>query len=467
MFKWLSQPLEKRKQWLSQPLGKRKQRLSQPLGKRKKNTRQLWDREFNIVDKGLDEEQVSAFINDLIEKHKSSQESAATSLQSIIQKAVTDAEQIADSIKRRAQAEAEAEGVSIIDQAKQETEEIKRRTKIDAQKEIEDILLVAHRKAGITEVEAKQKALLFLLKAREEIGEEIKRDYKRAHARLYSAIHTLMNEGQNIETELRGKRVNLWESKDFELKEYETALLSTGGETAPPIKETPAPIESKIEADMASREKVEAPPSLKRRLWKRLNRPLRPQEEALEKKIGPPAQPQKVVQQEKVEAPTQPQAEVMEKIEPPPQPQAEATVAELVESTAPEPVGQPLAEERLDTETGVTPLKQGDQTLYTGEVELDIATPIDLKMVSKLYNYLQTIPEVKILHTRGFRDRGTTITIVLDKPIPLNNVISKIEGIEATPELPEKDGLVKGKSSSLLGKQKGGTRRIKLTLKEE
>ncbi len=185
MFKWLSQPLEKRKQQLSQSLDKKKQVLSQPLDKKKRqNTRQLWDRKFNIVDKGLDEEQVTAFINGLIEKHKSSQESAVTSLHSIIQKAVTNAEQTADSIKVRAQAEVDAESVIIINQAKQEAEEIKRRAEITAQNETKDILSATKRKAEITEVEAKQKALLFLLKAREEIEEEITGEYKEAHSRL-------------------------------------------------------------------------------------------------------------------------------------------------------------------------------------------------------------------------------------------------------------------------------------------
>ena len=72
----------------------------------------------------------------------------------------------------KAQQEAEAEAARIITQAKQEDQEIKRRAEIAAQKETEEILSVANKKAEITEVEAKQKALLFPLRAREEIEKE-------------------------------------------------------------------------------------------------------------------------------------------------------------------------------------------------------------------------------------------------------------------------------------------------------
>jgi len=79
-------------------------------------------------------------------------------------------------------------------------------------------------------------------------------------------------------------------------------------------------------------------------------------------------------------------------------------------------------------------------------------------MVAKLYNYLQTTPEIKLVQTSGTWERGSTITVVLDKPIPLISVISsKIPEAEAVAERPERDGFIKGKR---------GLRRIKLSLKE-
>jgi len=418
---------------------------------RKRKTRQLWESEFNVVKEGLDEKQVVAFVDNLIAQHRTLQQASADSLRSLLKTAVTDAEQLAASIKVKAQAEAEAEAAGIITQAKQEDQEIKRRAEIAAQKEAEDILSVANKKAEdilsvvnkkaeITEVEARQNALLFLLRAREEIEKEVREEYKRAYARLSSSLQNLLDEGQSIEVELKGKRARLWESKKFELKEHEAALLETSEEVAPP-PETLAPEEE-------------------------IKQPVQLQEEATEEKTEEPAQPQEETPEEEIKQPVQLQEEKTEELA---QLQEEASASEPAEETTEEPSEQPAPEEipGRREETKSTRLKPADsQPLYVGEVELAIAVPVELKMVSKFYNYLQTIPDIKILRTTGSWDRGTTITVVADKPIPLISKISEVPDVEVIAELPQKDSSEKGKSSSRLRGGGKGVKRIKLTLKE-
>ncbi len=162
---------------------------------------------------------------------------------------------------------------------------------------------------------------------------------------------------------------------------------------------------------------------------------------------------QKETTEEKIEEPVPPQEEVTkEKIEEPVPPQEEVTEEKVEEPVLPQ---EEVAEEKVEEPV---PLKHDSQTLYAGEVELAIAKPVDPKMASKLYNYLQTTPGIKLVQASGTWERGTTITVVLDKPVPLISTISsKIPEAEATAERPEKDGYVKGKR---------GVRRIKLTLKE-
>ncbi len=391
MFKWLGQRFEKGKQ----------------------KTRQLWESEFNVVEEGLDEEQVVDFVNNLIARHKASQQASADSLRSLLKTAVTDAEQMAASIKMKAQAEAEAEAAGIITQAKQEDQEIKRRAEVDAQKEAEDIISVADKKAEITEVETKQQALLFLLRAREEIEKEVREEYQRAYDRLSSSLQNLVDEGQNIEVELKSKRARLWESKNFELKEHEAVLLKTSEEVMPP-PETLAP------------------------------------EEGIEQ----PVQLQEEVSEEKTEQPVQLQEE--------------ATVSVPAEETAEELLEQHPTEEIAGREeTNSTQLEPIDsQTSYAGEVELAIAIPVELKTVSKFYNHLQTIPDIKILRTTGSWDRGTTITVVADKPILLISEISKVPGVEVIAELLQQDSSVKGSARSRQRAGGKGVKKIKLTLKE-
>ena len=270
------------------------------LGRENKTpkTKQLWGRDFNIVESGLDEKQVASLINDLLQQPEAS---SPTSVRAVMQTAVTDAKQIVDSIKIKAQAEAEEEAARIIAQAKQEAEEIKGKSEKTPEKEVEDILVAASRGAGDIEVEAKQE---------------------------------------------------------------ESAPLQEEGTVAEP---------------------------------------------------------------------------------------AEMTVAEPL---APHPPEKKTARE----EVGAGLLKKDSHSLYTGEVELTVAKPVDPKMVSKLYNYLQTTSEIKFVRTSGSWERGTTVTVVLDKPIALMSVLSaKIPEAEITPERPEKDGFVRGKK---------GVRGIRLALKE-
>jgi len=397
LFKWLTKRFDKK--------GKKK-------GEKVRKTRLLQEREFKTVGRGLDEEQVVDSVNDPVAQH-------GAVLDPLLETAVTNDEQLAISIKMKAQQEAEAEVERIINQAKQEVREIKLSAEIAAEaklateKEAEDILSTVKRKTELIEAEAKQRTLLYLLKAREEIEKQIREDYKRAYSRLSSSLQDLMSEGQNIEMELKNKRITLWESKSFELKEYEAALLETPEVTAPPLE------------TLAPEEKIEQPVQL--------------QEEVPEEK---PEEPAKL--------------------------QEEATVFEPAEEVTEEPLGQHPPEKIPGREeTNSTQLKPGDsQTPYTGEVELAIAIPVELKMVSKLYNYLQTIPDIKILRTTGSWDRGTTIIVVADKPIPLISIISEIPDVEVISEVLQQDSSVKRASSSRLRAGGKEVKRIKLTLKE-
>ena len=469
MFKWLGQRTENKERKTRQ-LSEKEINISpmfkwlgQRAEKRKRKTRQLWEREFNIVNEGLDEEQVIAFVDNLIAEQKASQQASAASLRSVLKTAVTNAEQVVASIKMKAQAEAEDEAATIISQANQETEEIKRKAEIAAQKEAEDILSAANRKAEIAEIEAKQKARLFLLRAREDVEKEVRGEYKKAYARLSSSLQDLMSEGQNIVTELKDKRERLWESKDFELKEHEAALLSTSGAAAV-LPETSAPTETQIEPDIVSKEEIAEPTRLQEEAIEEvIEQPVQLQEEPPKEEIAEPTRLQEEAIEEVIEQPVQLQEEPpKEEIAEPTQPRDEVTVSEPVEATTEEHL---LEERPSREEANLAPLKEGSQTLYAGEVELAIAMPVDLVTVSKLYNHLQTMPELRILRTTGSWDRGTSITVVLDKPIPLINIISKISGVEVTPELPSEDSLAKATSSSSLGARRG-VKRIKITLRE-
>lgn len=108
------------------------------------------------------------------------------------------------------------------------------------------------------------------------------------------------------------------------------------------------------------------------------------------------------------------------------------------------------------------------QALYSGEVDLIIAAPLELKAVFRLFNHLQTTSDLKVLRTEGSLDRGTTITVVLDKPTPLISFILETPGVEVTPELLKKSAPAAEKLDlpPAVREKEKETKRIKLTLKE-
>lgn len=150
---------------------------------------------------------------------------------------------------------------------------------------------------------------------------------------------------------------------------------------------------------------------------------------------------------------------------------AEAAVEEAVppeeglaveESAAEEKEPETAESKQEEAEKEVTKVvvtKAESESLYTGEVELSVEVPIEPTMVAKLYNYLQTTPEIKFIRTAGSWNKGSTITVVLDKPISLVSVlVAKLPEAEVLPERPGKQHYVKGRR---------GVRRIYISRKNQ
>ena len=104
---------------------------------------------------------------------------------------------------------------------------------------------------------------------------------------------------------------------------------------------------------------------------------------------------------------------------------------------------QNTPEERSGEETNgpapVTP-ESGSQTNFSGELELRIEKSVNLKMSIELFTYLQTITELKIIRTSGSLDNSITITLMIDNPVPLIDLIKmRLKGVEVISEPLERD----------------------------
>jgi len=120
----------------------------------------------------------------------------------------------------------------------------------------------------------------------------------------------------------------------------------------------------------------------------------------------------------------------------------EKVVVPVAEKKGPERVGRKERAHKRKSEK-ILPQEES-QSLYTGQVELTIEVPVEPTMVAKLYNYLQTTPEIKFIRTVGSWNKGSAITVVLDKPIPLISVLAdKLPEADILPDRPDVSGYVR------------------------
>ena len=119
---------------------------------------------------------------------------------------------------------------------------------------------------------------------------------------------------------------------------------------------------------------------------------------------------------------------------------------------------------KTDTETSGEEGKFDD--LYNGEVDLILSPPVDFGRVSELYSHLQTLPEVRVLHTAGSWEQGTVVTVIIDKAGPLIGPLKTLPTIDAKPLLtPTSSGLLKSAMGSL-GEKGRRRQRISIAFKE-
>ena len=399
----------------------------------------------------------------------SQQRVPSDSLRAMFRRAIADAEEVASDIKKRAQAEAEAEARRIIAQAELQVRERNEGAEIDAQRKTDEIMSEANKKATTIEVEARQRALLFLARSSEELAKQIGQEYERAYSRLNSSLQQLVAEGQNTQKELRDRVANLLETSNSKLLGFEANLLDTSQVVESSAEEsTPAIIETAIEG--ASKQEVEDSIQPEgEELKEYLEESVQPEGEAPEEKIRESFQPEIEVIEEGIKEPIELEEEIVEeKVEGHIELEAEAAAPGLAYEPSGELREQHLTKKgsRRRKDESVAPILD-EKELYRGEVEFVIPPQTELQLVSKVYDYLLTIPDLRILYTKGSWDQGTIITVTMEQPMPLMRLMLKIPGVAVTPNLVEEDTSVVEKSSLSPGEKEKIVKRIKLILYED
>jgi len=228
----------------SAPAAEEMQELAQAEAVKPPPKRHLWGQEFDVVEEGLAQEQVSDFVDTLMVKCRALEEQQKhfLSLGSLTEKAAIEADKAAAGIRSRAKGEAEAEAARIVAEANQKTQEMMTEAKMTAQEvtqqEVQNILQAALRKAAIVELQAKQQGQLFLIRSRDAIEGDLREEVKEAYYRLLSGLHNVLGEGNRLELGWKDRTAQLRQRDTYELAGPEStrsALRAEISRTAPLI----------------------------------------------------------------------------------------------------------------------------------------------------------------------------------------------------------------------------------------
>ena len=199
-------------------------------------SKELWGKEFSLVDEGLAEDQVADLVNDLLRKCSAleEQQKYVLSLGSLSERAAMEADKVAAATKVKIRSEAEAESSRIIAQANQRTQEMmveaKKAAQDATQQEVQNILQAVLRKAAITELQAKQQAQLFLIRSRETIEGDLKEEVKEAYNRILYGLQEMLGKGHQLEEAWSEMTDNLRKRDTYELDSIEARAISLAGE---------------------------------------------------------------------------------------------------------------------------------------------------------------------------------------------------------------------------------------------
>ena len=214
-------------------------------------TRQLWGREFTLVNGGLSPDQVVSFFESVRADYEKRlrERGDSTTWDSFSKQVLAEAEREAARIKLKAKQEAEVEASRLISEGKRhaqdETERASRRAQEITEKGVQDILSAANKKAQITESRARQLSQLMLIRAREDIQDHITGEVQRAYHKLNGMLEDMMGSAKGIEAEWRDKTLELWSVPALEESTGEPLLLEEGqmevlGATSTPtVQEVP------------------------------------------------------------------------------------------------------------------------------------------------------------------------------------------------------------------------------------
>jgi len=370
--------------------------------------RSLWGQEFKVVKYGLAEEEVTAFVTDLVSQRDSllERQQNLNSLQMLAEKTVTGATGLADEIKQEAQGKA----ARVIELAEERAREIT----AEAQGQAEKIIAEANEYIKNMKQEAQGKAARVIELAEERargITSEGRKEVEKLVAEANELADSVKQKAQNQAAKVIG------EAEEKAQEEVAKILKETGQEVVAIIEAAERQVSTEIN-------------NICDRFLPRVENTIA-ETRAADKETGQ-ARVGAVAENEPGSLPLSiPNAEASNNGE-----KESLRVCGNLKSKLATMVASKV--EAIDESTAISAADksatadspQEDSVLFEKEVEIAVAPPVDTTQLTRLTRKLQDVSHLKILRTDGRWDEGNVISAHMDRPLPLISLLMGMPEVE-------------------------------------
>jgi len=174
----------------------------------------LGGREFKRAKNGLDEAQITSFIEELIKERDELAQSQhhIAALTKLAETTIVEADRLAKQIKAEASDQAKAESAAIIDKARQQAQQM-------AERKQAEILKMANEKADAIQSQAEKKSALLLESERDKIRDELRNFVNQQFGYLLEKLESLNQQATAIQADFDNKLSQAGEEKITETTE--------------------------------------------------------------------------------------------------------------------------------------------------------------------------------------------------------------------------------------------------------
>jgi len=174
----------------------------------------LGGREFKRAKNGLDEEQITSFIEELIKERDELAQSQhhTAALTKLAETTIVEADRLAKQIKAEASEQAKAESAAIIDKAREQAQQM-------AERKQTEILKMANEKADAIQSQAEKKTALLLESERDKIRDELRNFVNQQFGYLLEKLESLNQQATAIQADFDNKLSQAEEEKVAETTE--------------------------------------------------------------------------------------------------------------------------------------------------------------------------------------------------------------------------------------------------------